>query len=271
MILMFQNSFNKYSKNLSTVINPIHFILRNNYLFKTQFTVTNKTLCYNNDKAPTLSIFSNSDLLYNSSLENTPLNFSLLINPAIYLIICHYNNRAYIGQTSNLCQRISTHFTKLKGGNHYCRLLQADYNKYQNKNVSSKKNSQQDSKKPAFSFLVLEIGESLKDRKLRDQQEKKWAHEILNVQRILAQKTINFRMPCLCKIENQGKGNNFDLNTDFEIFYNHEYQFNKLFAPKLDGIQSPNCLKYIERDSGIFESYPELFGQNSKSFINWWK
>lgn len=49
---------------------------------------------------------------------------------AIYTIRCKANGKIYVGSTSNISQRHSTHFQNLKSGAHHSKEMQEDYKKY---------------------------------------------------------------------------------------------------------------------------------------------
>ncbi len=51
-------------------------------------------------------------------------------NKGIYCIINIYNNKIYIGQSSNILKRKKEHFRTLKNGYHKNTHLQRAYNKY---------------------------------------------------------------------------------------------------------------------------------------------
>ena len=84
---------------------------------------------------------------------------NLLQNPrplsGLYTIICLSNNRQYIGQSSNVPNRLSKHLSELKHNRHFCRELQNDFNLYTQKR---------------FLFQRLALAEG-RDKKLREKIE----------------------------------------------------------------------------------------------------
>lgn len=48
----------------------------------------------------------------------------------LYTIICFSNNKQYIGQSSNVSNRLSKHLSELKHNRHFCKELQNDFNLY---------------------------------------------------------------------------------------------------------------------------------------------
>jgi len=64
--------------------------------------------------------------------------------PAIYVVKCLANNKAYVGSTKALRKRFETHCTRLRGDRSHSPVLQASWNKYGEQN---------------FSFKVLEVHE----------------------------------------------------------------------------------------------------------------
>lgn len=48
----------------------------------------------------------------------------------LYVITCLINNRKYIGQSSNVPNRLSSHLSRLKKNIHHCKELQNDFNSY---------------------------------------------------------------------------------------------------------------------------------------------
>ena len=81
-------------------------------------------------------------------LENQPKK-SL---SGLYTIICLNNHRQYIGQSTNVTNRLSKHLSQLKKNCHFCKDLQTDFNLYTQKN---------------FVIQRLSLGEAI-DKKLRE-------------------------------------------------------------------------------------------------------
>lgn len=73
----------------------------------------------------------------------------------LYNIICFSNNKQYIGQSSNVPNRLSKHLSELKHNRHFCKELQNDFNLYTQKN---------------FIFQRLVLTEGL-DKKIREKLE----------------------------------------------------------------------------------------------------
>lgn len=73
----------------------------------------------------------------------------------LYKIICFSNNKQYIGQSSNVPNRLSKHLSELKHNRHFCKELQNDFNLYTQKN---------------FIFQRLVFTEGL-DKKIREKLE----------------------------------------------------------------------------------------------------
>lgn len=73
----------------------------------------------------------------------------------VYKLICLVNQKIYIGRTSNLDNRIKTHFTKLRNGNHINQFLQDDFNRYGEKN---------------FIFELIAITEDDEDSKILEKK-----------------------------------------------------------------------------------------------------
>jgi hypothetical protein len=73
----------------------------------------------------------------------------------LYTIICFCNNKQYIGQSSNVPNRLSKHLSELKHNRHFCKELQNDFNLYTQKN---------------FIFERLALAEKL-DKKRREKIE----------------------------------------------------------------------------------------------------
>ena len=52
------------------------------------------------------------------------------MDSGIYMIYCVETNKPYIGRAENLDERKSEHFSNLKNGNHPCKEMQQDYDKF---------------------------------------------------------------------------------------------------------------------------------------------
>lgn len=66
----------------------------------------------------------------------SPYTISFKNVSAIYRIVCIHNNRRYIGSTSDVCMRRSSHFVKLRKNKHPLKKLQDDYNQYGESNFA---------------------------------------------------------------------------------------------------------------------------------------
>lgn len=88
--------------------------------------------------------------------------FNSFLLPGLYCIINKKTKRRYIGETGNLANHCSEHYTMLKGNKHECKELQKDWNRLGEK---------------SFDFYVLKSNISYTDRVIR-----------LNLQRQLIQK-----------------------------------------------------------------------------------
>jgi group I intron endonuclease len=53
-----------------------------------------------------------------------------LYYPAVYCITCTPNGKFYVGASSDFHERINRHGSSLKSGNHHCKEMQLDYDKY---------------------------------------------------------------------------------------------------------------------------------------------
>lgn len=87
---------------------------------------------------------------------------NLLGNPpkrplsGLYTIICLSNNKQYVGQSSNVPNRLSKHLSELRHNRHFCQELQNDFNQYEQNH---------------FVFQRLALAEGL-EKKLRETIEK---------------------------------------------------------------------------------------------------
>lgn len=94
--------------------------------------------------------------------DNPVLPFSTTFFPSlpgIYRIVHTSTQKTYYGESCNICQRLSTHRSKLKRKLHSVTLLQSDFNLYGIE---------------AFSVQILEYGNSLEDVVLRKQREQNY-------------------------------------------------------------------------------------------------
>jgi group I intron endonuclease len=91
------------------------------------------------------------------------MDLSSLFGPGIYKITCITNQKVYIGESSNLLNRLGKHTDSLQNNRHDCLELQKDFNKYSKEN---------------FIFEVLEIDQSYENKQLREEREKVWIQQI---------------------------------------------------------------------------------------------
>ena len=94
---------------------------------------------------------------YLKTLFKNNMNVSDLFSPGLYQITCLKNNKVYIGQSTNVLNRLGRHCENLEMNRHNCKELQKDFNKYG---------------KTAFKFESLEINSKFEDESLRKQKEK---------------------------------------------------------------------------------------------------
>lgn len=87
----------------------------------------------------------------------TNMNLLNLFNPGIYKIICTVNKKEYIGESSNILNRLGRHTESLENNRHDCIEMQNDFHKYSKKN---------------FIFTALEIDSKYENKKQRKQRKK---------------------------------------------------------------------------------------------------
>lgn len=57
-------------------------------------------------------------------------DLSCFAQPGIYIITCTRTNKFYIGQTTNILNRLGKHAVNLINNKHECKILQTDFNTY---------------------------------------------------------------------------------------------------------------------------------------------
>ena len=104
------------------------------------------------------------------------MDISKLFNPGLYKITCLKNKKSYIGQSSNVLNRLGRHCDALENNRHDCTELQKDFNKYG---------------KSAFIFESLEIGDQYFNEILRKTKENQYIKQFKKTYNIDTEKTQN--------------------------------------------------------------------------------
>jgi group I intron endonuclease len=78
-----------------------------------------------------------------SGSPSLPFNFNFFFLPGVYVIINTKINKYYFGESKNVADRLSGHYTTLIAGTHDCKELQNDWNLYG---------------EDVFAFNILELG-----------------------------------------------------------------------------------------------------------------
>jgi hypothetical protein len=117
-----------------------------------------KAKCKEESLASDLRNSSNVSPYSNQDYTNLlPCNITPFLFPGLYLIKNLENEKVYVGETSNLLDRITKHWMHLNSGVHHCSELQKDFSACQDKSQ--------------FHFLVIECGPQWFDSNKRQAKE----------------------------------------------------------------------------------------------------
>jgi group I intron endonuclease len=123
-----------------------------------------------------LSSFDLSSLPEGTSYNNLPMGSGL------YAIICLKKNKFYVGETKNICARVSTHWSELLTGIHFCKELQSDWITFGQEN---------------FVFVCLCVGPEWADVDVRKAKEKKIISA--NTDKVYNTVKVNKKNPQYCR------------------------------------------------------------------------
>jgi predicted GIY-YIG superfamily endonuclease len=81
------------------------------------------------DSSQSFTFFFSSDLS-SRVVSDKIFNFFDVSNPGIYELLCKANNKRYIGEASNVLDRLAKHSRSLLANTHECPALQQDWTRY---------------------------------------------------------------------------------------------------------------------------------------------
>jgi group I intron endonuclease len=91
-------------------------------------------------------------------MDKVKINMDLsdLFNPGFYKITCTVNQKQYVGESSNIFNRLGRHTDNLENNRNDCVEIQKDFNQYLKKN---------------FIFIALEVDSKYGNKGVRKQRE----------------------------------------------------------------------------------------------------
>jgi group I intron endonuclease len=194
------------------------------------------------------------------------MNLSNLFNPGLYKITCTVNQKQYIGESSNIFNRLGRHTDSLENNRSDCLEMQRDFNQYSKNNFIftafeiDSKYGNKDIRKERETFLIQQIPEELRYNQLEPP-------EYSTSRRIQIRGQIYPSLSNASQVLNESRTNIFrkalnpeildyvlfiqEENEENSVFnLQQEYKFHKSFSCIIDG-RSYKSLNQAAKDLGI--------------------